>query len=116
MPIYNTLPIDPSPVYPFERVPEFAVDEVKFGEGYVMERETGLNARTDTLTLRYEKLTQSEQAVIYAFIEAHAPTIPFIVPAVFDGIGGLYTCPRFTRSKTSVGLWDITATLKQNHG
>lgn len=116
MPVYNRLYDDPAPVYPIDRTPEFAVDEVKFGEGYVLERESGMNARTDTVTLRYEGLTKTERALLYAFFDAHSPTTPFILPAVFDGIGGLYTCPRFTHRKVGPMHWEIVATLKQSHG
>lgn len=113
---FNTYPVNPGPEYPVSRQPSFETNEVKFGDGYKLESPAGINARTDTLRLNYKVLTVAEKTIIETFLDAHAPSTPFYVPAVFDGRGAAYTCKDYTVSATDPGFWEISATLVQYHG
>lgn len=113
---FNTMPSSPGPEFPVTRKPTFDTNEVKFGDGYKLETPNGYNARTDTLTLNYENLTLYEMTVLKTFFDAHAPTTPFNVPTVFDGVGGSYTCKDFSHSRTNPGFYSFSATLVQYHG
>lgn len=116
MAVFNTMPIDPSPILPIDRRVTHAIDEAKFGDGYTLETEAGINSRSDAVSLRWEGLTKSERAIVYAFLSAHSPTMPFILPSVLDGVGGVYTCPEFSQTQTFPGLWNLSANLKSYNG
>lgn len=112
----NTFPVDPAPEFPVEITPNYETNEVKFGDGYKVTSPNGINAKTLTISLSYVGLIEREKNVVESFLNLHAPSTPFYLPAIFAGVMGAYTCKDWSLSRTDPGLFSMNVTLEQFHG
>lgn len=115
MPVLNTFPASPLPDFPLEQTPEYKVLEVAFGDGYVLDMPDGINSRTDKITLAWTNLNASEFAIIRDFLNAHAPSTPFLyTPA--GSTTKVFKCRVWSHSQTNGGFYSVRATFTQYHG
>lgn len=115
MAVINTFPQSPAPDFPSSIQPGYSVDEVQFGDGYAIARPSGINARTDTVTLQWTQLNANERRTLEQFLDAHAPTTPFFYTP-FNGVQKVYTCRDWSADQTDGAFHSVRAVLKQYHG
>jgi phage-related protein len=110
----NTFPALPLPDEPEPVTPQYAVQEVQFGDGYKQIAEDGNNARSDQVQLSWTDINTTEKDLVVNFIEAHAPATPFYYTSIL-GTQKVYICRNWSAARTNANFWNISAQLEEYH-
>lgn len=115
MAILNTFPALPLPEFPEGIDANYKTSESKFGDGYSLIAEDGINSRTDTVELSWDNITTSEKDLIVPFLEAHAPATPFYYTPI-DNVTRTFICRKWNMRRVDAGFFAVRASLEQYYG
>lgn len=112
----ETLP-DICPSYSLAVAPEFAVDSVKFGDGYEQRRPSGLNSVAESWQVSWSAISRADYELLYGFLVARRGVEAFMWQAPWDSMPKRWVCSELTSQRpTGPNIGSIQATFKEDFG
>lgn len=110
----DTLPDIPPDFGPQLQV-QFAVDEVKFGDGYAQRRPAGLNSVSERWPVRWSLLTRAEYEELYEFLKVRQGVRAFLWKPPWEDAPRKWVCQELTSQRpTSARFASISATFVED--
>lgn len=115
MPTLNTFPASPLPDLPLTITPKYKTNETRFGDGYRLVAEDGLNTTEYQIRIKWTNINEAEKDLVSGFLVAHSPTTPFYYDDPDIGQRP-YVCDKWSKTQVDAAHWTVQATFEEYHG
>lgn len=111
----ETLPNIPMAYEP-QITSEFAADVVRFGDGYVQRRPSGINSVTETWSVEWLNLGRADYEVVYQFLQVRKSVEPFLWQPPWEDAPRVWVCESLSSTRpTAPNTGSIQASFVEEH-
>lgn len=85
----------------------------EFGDGYRERAADGINTLPESFSLKWTNIVTADATLLEDFFKARAGVEAFKWTPPDEGSEKVYTCPRWSKSPTAFGFYNMTAEYQQ---